>query len=598
MQLNLVDWCFIVGYCVAAFGIGLYFSKRASRNISEFFIAGRNLPWWIAGTSIVATTFAADTPLAVAKLSRAQGIYGNWLWFGYLMGGMLCVFFYARLWRRAHILTDVEFIELRYSGRPASALRALMAVYSGVLRNCITMGWVMLAMVKICDVLLGWPKLISISVLVFIAFSYTVLSGFWGVVMTDFVQFIMSMTGSIALAVIVVCKLGGPAGMVDRIRAAPEFNPELLHFVPDFATATTLVIITFAVQLSVQWWPYAEGDGYIAQRLFAARNERHSMLAALWFNFAHYVLRPWPWIIVGLASVVYFSSAELVDPATGLTDYERAYPMMLARFLPAGLRGLMVASLLAAFMSTMDTQLNWGASYLVNDLYRRFIRRDASARHYVAASRIAVCILMALAALTAWQSKTITGAWIYLAKLLAGACAVRLLRWYWWRVNAWSEISALAGSLVVTNGNLIARLLDRLGLVPPALMARIEWLYSSDAYAVLFVIIIVTCTAIWLTVTFLTRPVDNVRLEMFYRRVRPGGWWGAVAARCPDVTCEPVYGNWLGWLAGVVCIYSGLFGVGSLCLARPLAGTCLLITAAGAGWFMLSRVSPERCRAK
>jgi len=593
VQLGYIDWCFIVGYCVVAFGIGIYFSRRASRNIGEFFIAGRKLPWWLAGTSIVATTFAADTPLAVSKLSRADGIYANWFWWSLVMGGMLCVFFYARLWRRARILTDVEFVELRYAGRPASTLRAFMALYHGVLKNCIVMGWVMLAMIKMCDVLLGWPKLTSISVLVFVAFCYTVLSGFWGVVVTDFVQFTMSMIGSVALAGIVVWKLGGPASMVAQIRAAPEFDPKLFHFVPDFSTAAKLALITFVVQISVQWWSQAEGGGYIAQRLFAARNERHSALAALWFSFAHYVLRPWPWIIVGLASLVFFSNADLVDPATGVPDFERVYPMMLARFLPVGLRGLMVASLLAAFMSTMDTHLNWGASYLINDLYKRFIKRDASARHYVNASRAAMFILMCMAALTAWQSETITGAWIYLAKLTAGIGLVTLLRWYWWRVNAWSEISALASSLVIANGNLVARVLDRAGLVPPAFMARIEWLYSSDAYAVLLTVIVAVCTVVWIVVTFLTRPVNDAHLDAFFRRVRPGGWWSPAAARCPDVVRNRANRGWLGWVSGVVCIYSALFGIGYLCLARPLPGAGWLVLAVATGWFMLAQVSSE-----
>ena len=615
MQLHLLDCFFIVGYCVVAFGIGVYFSKRAGRNINEFFIAGRNLPWWLAGTSIVATTFASDTPLAIAKFARAGGVYGNWFWWSALMGGMLCVFFYARLWRRAGIITDVEFIELRYEGRPASALRGFMAVYGGVLQNCIVMGWVMVAMIKMCDVLLGWPKLVSITVLMLIAFAYTFLSGFWGVVMTDRIQFIMAMTGSIALAGIVMWKMGGPAGMVQQIQAAPEFDPKLFHFVPDFRTAAKLAILTFMVQIGIQWWGGGQGGGYIAQRLFSTRNEKHSALAALWFNFAHYVLRPWPWIIVGLASVACFSSAELIDPVTNEVDFERAYPLMMAKFLPVGLRGLLVASFLAAFMSTIDTQLNWGASYLINDLYKRFMVRDGSARHYVNASRVAMLVLMGLGALTAWQFETITGAWIYLAKLTAGAGLVGLLRWYWWRVNPWSEISALLGSFIIANGIVLIRCLRLLGLVSASVLARFglfsedamlslrlvsafaigpfEWLYSAEAYAVLFVIIVVVCTVIWLTVTFLTRPVSDAHLERFYRRVRPGGWWSPVAARCPGIVQDRASRGWLGWLSGVVCIYSGLFGIGYLCLAQPLRGLGCLVLAAAAGWFMVSEASAE-----
>ncbi len=608
MQLHFIDWCFIIGYCLAAFGIGVYFSKRASRNIGEFFVAGRNLPWWLAGTSIVATTFAADTPLAVSRLARGDGVYANWFWWSALMGGMLCVFFYARLWRRAGVITDVEFIELRYEGKPASALRGLMAVYGGVLQNCIVMGWVILAMIKICGVLfdlesltdqlthltgvnLAWGKLVVIAALMLIALGYTVLSGFWGVVMTDLVQFIMAMTGSLALAGIVLWKLGCPAGMAAQIRAAPDFQPKIFHFVPDFSTATKLAIITFVVQISIQWWGGGQGGGYLAQRLFATRSEKDSALAALWFNFAHYVLRPWPWIIVGLASMVYFGEADLIDPVTHKVDLERAYPLMMIRFLPVGLRGLMVASMLAAFMSTMDTQLNWGASYLINDLYKRFMVRRASERHYVNASRVAMLVLMSLGAFAAWQAETITGAWIYLAKLTAGAGLVGLLRWYWWRVNAWSEISALLGSLLIANGIIPLRLLARAGLLSDRWLSQAEVLYSSDHYPILFAIIVAACTVIWLVATFLTRPVSAAHLGRFYRRVRPGGWWAPVAADHPDIPRERASRAWFGWLAGVICIYAGLFGVGHLCLARPASGLLCLGVSAVAGWFMVTQAS-------
>jgi len=584
MQLNWVDWLFIAGYCVVALVVGLVFTRKASESIDGFFVGGRRFSWWLAGTSMVATTFAADTPLAVSKLARVNGIYENWFWWSALLGGMLCVFFFARLWRRAGVITDVEFIELRYEGRPAAVLRGFMAVYGGVLQNCITMGWVMLAMIKICDVMLGWPKLTSIVVMMAITVFYTLLSGFYGVVVTDFVQFIMAMTGSISLAGIVLWNMGGPAGMVEQIQAVPGFEPKLFHFVPDFRTATQLAVITFFVQISIQWWAGGQGGGYIAQRLFSTPNERDSALSALWFNFAHYVLRPWPWIIVGLASLVYF-------PVLPEGDAERAYPMMIAKFLPTGLRGLMVASLMAAFMSTMDTQLNWGSSYLINDLYKRFLVRNASTKHYVFASRVAVVLLMVLGALAAYASESITGAWIYLAKLTAGAGLVGLLRWYWWRVNPWSEISALVASFVIANGNIWIKALVSIGLLSPEVLPGIEWLYSSEAYAVLFIVIVLVCTAVWLAVTYLTRPTSDKHLETFFRRVRPGGWWSHIARRCPDVTRDRARDGWLGWLAGVVSIYTGLFGIGYLCLARPASGAVYLAIALVSGWFMVSRAS-------
>ena len=584
MQLHWIDWAFVAGYCIFALGVGVFFSRRAGSGTEDFFLGGRKFRWWLAGTSIVATSFAVDTPLAVSGFIRSGGIYVNWLWWGALMGGMLCVFFYARLWRRAGVVTDVEFIELRYEGPSAAALRGFMAVYGGILQNCIVMGWVILAMAKICDVMLGWPKLTSIAVLLAITLVYTILSGFWGVVMTDFVQFFMAMTGSISLAGIVLWKMGGPVGMVTQIQASDAFDPKVFYFVPDFATATRLALITFMVQISIQWWGGGQGGGYLAQRLFATPSERDSALAALWFNFAHYVLRPWPWIIVGLASLAYFPVLPNEDP-------ELAYPRMIVRFLPIGLRGLMVASLLAAFMSTMDTQLNWGASYLVNDLYRRFLVRDESPRHYVMAARVSIVLLMGCAAFAAWQSDSIAGAWIYLAKLTAGAGLVGLLRWYWWRVNAWSEITALTGSLVVANGNLAAKALSWAGLIPPGLMERVEWLYAGEQYAILLPIIIAVCTILWLTVTFLTRPVSDEHIEIFFRRVRPGGWWGRMAARCPGVARDRIRGAWLGWLAGVVCVYAGLFGVGYLCLGKTWPGVAYLCLSAVTGWYMVSRAS-------
>ena len=584
MHLNWVDWLFVGGYCLVALVIGLYYTHRASSSIDEYFVGGRKMTWWLAGTSIVATTFASDTPLVISGFVRSEGIYANWFWWSALLGGMFCVFFYARLWRRSGIITDVEFIELRYEGRSAAVLRGFMALYGGVLQNCVTMGWVMLAMMKICNVMLGWDKWTSMAAMMALLVFYTVLSGYWGVVMTDFFQFIMAMAGCIILAGMVVWHMGGFGPMVETVRTAPNVAPKIFDFVPNFSTAARLAIITFVVQLSVQWWGSAQGHGYIAQRLFSTSNERDSALAALWFNFAHYVLRPWPWIIVGLASVVYF-------PVTPGEDPERAYPLMVAAFLPAGLRGLMVAAFMAAFMSTMETQLNWGASYLINDLYKRFIVPDASARHYVTVSRIAVLILTALGAITAWQFESIKGAWIYLAMITAGAGLVGLLRWFWWRVNPWSEISALAGSFIIANGLVWAKPLAKLGLIPDDWMKTLEWLYAKESYAVLFLIIVVFCTALWLAVTLLTRPASDAHLETFYRRVRPGGWWGPIARKCPDVVPDPSLPAWTGWLSGVVCIYTGLFGLGYLCLARPFPGIALLLVSLFSGWLMVSRAS-------
>lgn len=589
MRLVAVDWAFIIGYCIVAFVIGVWYSRRASRNIDEFFVAGRTLPWWLAGTSIVATTFAADTPLAVSAFIRHAGIYENWLWWNALMGGILTVYFYARLWRRAGVITDVEFIEFRYSGKPASALRGFMAVYGGVLQNAIIMGWVMLAMLKILVVMLnlddqGMSRIYVLAGLVALTLFYTVMSGFWGVVMTDLVQFIMAMTGSIALGGIVLWNIGGPSGMVESVTAAPTFRPEMLHLMPDLRTAGWLAIITFGIQVTVQWWGGGQGGGYLAQRLFSCRTERDSVLASLWFNFAHYVLRPWPWLIVGIVSIVYI-------PIVQGEDHEMAYPLMMARFLPDGLRGLMVASLLAAFMSTMDTQLNWGASYLTTDLYKRFMVKDAPDTHYVWVSRIAMVFLALCAALVAWQAETIRSAWVYLIVLTSGAGFVGLLRWYWWRVNAWSEISALVASFIIANGLAWVKLVNRFFPLPDAFMEKAQYWFSDETFAIRLVIIIGLCTALWVAVTFLTRPVPMPQLERFYRRVRPGGWWGPVAVQCPDVVPDRARAGWLGWFAAVVCIYCGLFGIGYICLNQPLKGLALLAFFAVTGWIAVRQAS-------
>ena len=589
--LVAIDWMFIIGYCVLALLIGVWFSRRAGKSMQEYFVAGRTLPWWLAGTSIVATSFASDTPLFVSGVVRTQGIWGNWLWWAYAMGGMLCALFFARLWRRARIITDVELIELRYHGRPASALRAFLAVYSGVIINCYVMGWVMLAMVKVADVLLDWHPVTTLAVLTALALTYTVLSGFWGVVATDLLQFIIAMVGSITLAVIVVRHVGGPASLVDQISSRRGTDAGVLDMTP-LGGGDPIALTTFIVLLAALWWGNGQGGGYLAQRLFSTKNEKHAVLAMLWFCVAHYVLRPWPWIMVGLASIVVFSNTQLPDG-----DPEKAYPMMIARFLPDGMRGLMVASFLAAFMSTIDTHLNWGSSYLVNDLYKRFIRPDAEAKHYVLVARIACVVLIVLAACIAWQMESIKGAWQFIMVLGAGSALVGLLRWYWWRVNPWCEISAMIGALVLVNGTWWTRLSRWVGLIDDVTRDDLLWFYGGDMFAVRGLFIIIVCTALWLYVAYRTKPVPADHLEAFYRRVRPAGWWGPIATRCPDLQPpRDTAKRWLAWVSGVVSIYALLFGVGYLCLARITAGLAALAigtAAAAVCWTGIKRLTND-----
>ncbi|WP_456428616.1 sodium:solute symporter family protein [Rhodocaloribacter sp.] len=573
MQLVTVDWIVIAAYGVITLALGLWFTGRAGQSIEEYFVAGRTLPWWLAGTSIAATWFASDAPLAAASLVRQQGIYGNWLWWYEAAGIMLLVFFYAKLWRRAEVITDAEFIELRYGGRSASALRGFTAIYQGVLRNCVIMGWVMLAMVKFSRILLGWGPVLTLTVCVSLALIYTVASGLWGVVATDFLQFATGIIGSVILAGIILYKVGGPVEMARQISALSDAPAGALDLVPNPAHISPLEFFSYLCLILVLWTRSGH-DGYMAQRLFATKDDKQATLTALWFAFAG-TLMTWPWIVAGLGSLIIFP----VDTAAAhlAADPELAYPMMIAEMMPAGLRGLLVAAFLAAFMSTMDTHLCWGASYLVTDVYKRFLRKNETARHYVLASRVAVVILVVIAALTAWQMESIERAWIYIIELTAGMAMVLLLRWYWWRVNAWAEISAMAGSVAIANGFLAARLLEKIGLLPDAAVQAVDTFYGEEYNFIRAVFILLFCTFVWVVVALNTKPAPDEKLDHFYRKVRPGGWWGPVAARCPDVKPDMTASQkWMGWFLGVLFIYSALLGVGYLILGKPLAGLLLI----------------------
>ena len=591
MQLTTVDWVVVAAYGAATLALGFWFSRRAGRSMEEYFVAGRTLPWWVAGTSIAATWFATDAPLVTASLVRQQGVFANWLWWYEAAGIMMLVFFYARLWRRAAILTDAEFIELRYSGRPASFLRGFSALYQGLLKNCVVMGWVMLAMVKFADVMLGWDAGFTLVVLVGLALVYTVAAGLWGVVVTDLMQFVAGMTGSLILAWIVVDRLGGPTRMAEQIRELPDVHPGVLDVVPQASNLSPLEFASFLCLILFLWTRSGQGDGYLAQRLFATRDEKQSVLAALWFALAGTVLMTWPWVVVGLGSLVILPVASAAPEL--LADAELAYPMMIAELMPAGLRGLMVASFLAAFMSTMDTHLCWGASYLVNDVYRRFFKSEADDRHYVLVSRIAVLVLVAFAALTAWQMESIEGAWIYVIELTAGVALVWLLRWYWWRVNAWAEISAMAGSVVLANGMVWTNLAASAGLIADSTVASVAVWYGPEYDFLRALAILVVCTLLWVAVAFLTASDTDERLEHFYRKVRPGGWWGPIAARCTDVRVDamPGWRRWLGWAAGMVFLYGSLVGIGHLLTGRTGSGIVFLMVGLASGFATLHTVT-------
>src|SRR5712671_2367717 len=508
MKLTALDWTIVGAYFLFNLAVGFYYKARAAKSTGEFFLGGRNVPWWLAGTSMVATTFAADTPLAVTGMVARNGIAGNWLWWNFVASGMLTVFFFSRLWRRSGVMTDVEFAEIRYAGKPAAFLRGFRALYLGIPINCIILGWVNLAMVKILVLILGVSKLEALAIvlgMIAITSFISTLAGLWGVLVTDLFQFVVKMGMVIALAVAAVGAVGGidemksKLGEIDRARGMASGGAgSVLSFVPDLNSAW-MPMLTFLVYVSVVWWatwyPGAEpgGGGYVAQRMFSARDARHSLLATLWFNVAHFALRPWPWILVGLASIILYPN---------LQDKESGYVMVMIDHLPASLRGLMVAAFAAAFMSTIGTQLNWGASYLVNDFYRRFLRPSESERRYVAVSQWATVLLTIISAVVTFYMDSITGAWQLLIGIGAGTGTVLILRWYWWRINAWSEISAMTSAFLVS------------------MAMRLHYGLSNDdplVFAKSTLVTVGITTVVWLVVTFWTAPEPQDKLISFYR---------------------------------------------------------------------------------
>ena len=561
MILTSTDWLYIIGYFAVTIILGVLFSKRAGTSIQSFFLSGRSLPWWIVGTSMVATTFSANTPLAVTGMVARDGIAGNWLWWNMVLSGIMTVFLYARLWRRAEVLTDVEFTEIRYAGKPAAFLRGFRALYLAVPINCIIMGWGTLAMVKIVTMTVGADRWIALIVCLAVTVIYSAVSGFWGVVFNDVFQFVIAMIGSILLAIFAVRGVGGIGALKAQVAAASPLGADVLNFMPRL-DGSWMPVSTILVYIGVIWWaawyPGAEpgGGGYIAQRMFAAKDEKHSQLAALWFNIAHYALRPWPWIIVALVSIVAFPEA---------TDNEAGYVAVMMQYMPPSIRGLMLAAFAAAFMSTISTNLNVGTSYFINDFYMRFIKKDAGQRHYVLVSRITTFILLVIAALFALMMTTIVGAFKFMMTIGAGTGLVYILRWFWWRVNAWSEVTAMAVSFVTAT----------------TLMIMGYSSGSNKGFAVLMIVTTVVSTAAWVAVTFVTKPVPDEHLERFYRRVQPGGrLWKRISDRIPEgelAFAKPHIGlDFLNWILGSLSVWLVLFGIGRLILGPVSHGYAFL----------------------
>lgn len=624
MGLNYLDWLVIAFYFLVIFVIAWYYSKKATKDTNQFFLSGRNLPWWLAGTAMVATTFAADTPLAVTELVAKNGIAGNWLWWNMAIGSMLTVFFYAKLWRRAEIVTDVEFVELRYSGKAAAVLRGFRAIYLGLFMNAIVLSWVNKAMEKIFQVTIpGIDSFLLVAICMLIISIYASASGLLGTARIDSIQFVIAMAGCILLAVIVldIPAVGGISGMKEKLASwVFEFTPTISDINITNSVmggALSMSFGAFFAHIGMQWWsswyPGADpgGGGYIAQRMMSAKNESHSLFATLWFTIAHYTLRPWPWIIVALVSLILlprlsneqinnqkvienysaayniykeykltgndykndidnpellskiekFKDEEFYESFENTVDPGIMYPKLMVKYLPSGILGIMIAVFLSAYMSTISSQLNWGTSYLINDLYRRFINKNATEKQYVFFSRISIFILFISSLLiTKYLLTTISGAWEFIINSSAGIGAVLILRWYWWRINAWSEISSMIAPLII---------------YPIA-----HWGFGLESPLTLYPTVLGT-TIVWIIVTYLTKPTDEKTLLKFYDKIHVGGIGWRKFKEKSNVTVDKGYPKmFINWFFGVLLVYSTLFAFGEILFADYLRGFIFLFLAA------------------
>ena len=580
MQLQTLDWV-IALFCVAiCFAPALFFGKRSGKSTAEFFASGRSVPWWLAGLSMVATTFSSDTPNLVANFVRTQGVAGNWQWWAFTLTGVATVFFYARLWRRSGVLTDLEFYELRYSGKAAGAVRGFRAVYLGLFFNCLIMATVNLAACKIATVLFGferWQTLLAVGLLNVVFAAH---SGLWGVLVIDMIQFFIKMAAVIAAAYFAVTlpQVGGMSGLVDKLsRMHGPGGVNYLNMLPDFTSNWDLAVAVFIIPISVQWWaawyPGAEpgGGSYIAQRMLASKSEKDALGATLFFNVAHYVLRPWPWMLTGLASLIVYPTLGDIQKAfphldPRLLGHDAAFPAML-RFLPVGWLGLMLGGLIAANSSTILTHLNWGASYLVHDFYRRFVNKGAAEHHYVRAGRLATILLFVLSSSLVFLLDTAKESFALIVQVGAGTGLLYLLRWFWWRVTAWCEIVAMVSSFGIS---IVFLILVKHGVE----IGTAQQLLMTVAFT----------TVCWLATAYLGPQTDMERLVEFYQKVHPAGpGWGPVRARAGAAARAAADGEGaafpmalLGWSAGCIMIWSALFTVGNFLYGRTLYGVELL----------------------
>ena len=594
MSLEWIDWLIILVFFIVILLVGILVSKRAGSSSAEYFLGGRTMPWWLLGVSMVATTFSTDTPNLVTDIVRTNGVSGNWVWWAFLLTGMLTVFVYAKLWRRSSVMTDVEFYEIRYSGRTAAFLRGFRSIYLGVFFNVLIMGTVSLAAIKIGGVLLNLSPMKTIFIAMAITVVYSGMGGIRSVLITDFILFGFAMFGAV-IAAVVACRLpevGGLSGLfthpnvVDKLSLIPVRQTDTgMKFMETFIP---VMLIPIAVQWWSVWYPGAEpgGGGYLAQRMLSAKNEKNAMGATLLFNSCHYALRPWPWILVALASLIVFPDLASIRARFPYVDEtivrnDIAYPAMLT-YLPKGIMGIVVASLIAAYMSTISTHLNWGSSYVVNDFYRRFIKPAASEKELVFVGRISTVVLMAMSAIIALWAENALQMFDYLLLVGAGTGLIFILRWFWWRINAWTEITGMVVSGIV--GFYLVFVHEKLGFHP----------IPSHIRLVLGVAI---TTASWLIVTLLTSPVSDEKLKSFYRLVRPGGpGWNAVVKKAQDGG-DPIIENAtqgdlprgiLCMVAGCIAVYSTVFAAGFYLYGRVMSGVFFTVLATAGVIFLVS----------
>ena len=577
MKLEVIDWAILIIFFIILLSIGFFASKRAGKSVNDFFLSGRNMPWWLLGISMVATTFSADTPNLVTDIVRTNGVSGNWVWWAFLLTGMLTVFVYAKLWRRSEVLTDLEFYELRYGGKGAAFLRGFRALYLGVFFNVMIMASVCLAGIKIGSVMLGLSPAQTLLIAATVTVLYSSLGGLKGVIMTDFFQFGLAMVATFWAAIVIINlpEVGG----LDKLIAHPDITPKL-DLIPDFSNRD-LFLVVFVLPIAVQWWsvwyPGAEpgGGGYVAQRMLSAKNENHAVWATLLFNFMHYAVRPWPWILIALASIIVFPNLNdlqvaFPDVDKSIIGHDLAYPAMLTK-LPSGLLGLLLASLAAAFMSTIASHLNWGSSYVVNDFYRRFFDQSASDKKLVFLGRLTTVILMIFSCIIALLLSNALQAFSILLQIGAGTGLLFILRWFWYRINIYSEISAMVISFLVAL---------YLQIVHPRIGFEI---ISTEVQLIIGVSV---TTLSWILITYLTPSEDKKVLRDFYKKIQPGGiGWKKVVddAKKEGVNIE---GNKEAWdvPTGIICmvlgclfVYSILFSIGSFLYSKYTVATTLLV---------------------